>query len=303
MNEKLRTYRGGVAVVTGAASGIGRALTQELVSRGSHVVAADLEIGALEELAERLNGDGLKVRAVELDVTDHEQVSAVVRRAADEHGRLDYIFNNAGIGAAGSVFDHSLDAWERVIDVNLYGVLHGIRAAYPIMREQGFGHIVNTASMAGLISSGLAGAYATTKYAVVGLSKTLRVEAAAEGVRVSVFCPGVIRTAIIEGGKHGILLDSPETRGVGESDVRRTLRGEFEKTRPMDPNAFATKALDQVAANRAIVVVPGRWKALWWLERLSPSLGERFARIVLGRTTRTLQEKLSRLRAGAVEPS
>ncbi len=120
---------------------------------------------------------------------------------------------------------------------------------------------------------------------------------------MSVFCPGVIRTAIIEGGKHGILLDSPETRGVGEGDVRRTLRREFEKTRPMDPNAFATKALDLVAANRAIIVVPGRWKALWWLERLSPSLGERFAGIVLGQTTRTLKEKLSRLRAGAVEPS
>lgn len=288
MGGQLRIYEGAVAVVTGAASGIGRALTEELAARGCHVVAADLETEAVTELAQRLNNAVPRVTPAHLDVTDHERFTELVCKTAAQHGRLDYIFNNAGIGAAGTVYDHTLEAWQRVVDVNLFGVLHGIRAAYPIMRRQGFGHIVNTASMAGLVATAFSGAYATTKHAVVGLSKTLRTEAAPEGIRVSVFCPGVIRTAIIEGGKHGILLESEDTRGIGEGDLRRMMRLEFEKIRPMDANVFAKKALDQVAANRAIIVIPGWWKVLWWLDRVSPRFGQLFAETAVGRLKQAL---------------
>lgn len=287
MTDRLRIYDDGVAVVTGAASGIGRALTEELVARGAHVVAADLELEAVTKLAQALAG---KVTPAHLDVTDRDAVTALVQRTAAEHGRLDYMFNNAGIGAAGSVYDHTWEAWNRVIDVNLNGVLHGVRAAYPIMRAQGFGHIVNTASMAGLVATAMAASYATTKHAVVGLSKALRAEAADEGIRVSVFCPGVIRTAIIEGGKHGILLESELTAGVSDGEFRRLMRREFERVGPMDPNAFAKKALDQVAANREIIVLPARWKLLWWLDRISPKTGQLFAKWAARRMKKTLTE-------------
>jgi short-subunit dehydrogenase len=144
-------------------------------------------------------------------------------------------------------------------------VINGIQAAYKIMMEQGFGHIVNTASMAGLMSSPGAVAYATTKHAVVGLSKSMRAEAAQMGVRVSVLCPGVVRTPILQGGgKYGkMLIDIPPEQ------VRRM----WERLRPMSPNIFAEKVLNSVAKNKAIIIVPSWWKLFWWINRLSPSLG------------------------------
>jgi short-subunit dehydrogenase len=130
------------------------------------------------------------------------------------------------------------------------------------MRRQGFGHIVNTASMAGLVPGAVGVSYATTKHAVVGLSKALRAEASAAGVRVSVLCPGVIRTPLLRGGRYGRML-----RAVPEAK----LVAEFERLRPMDPARFARKALGLVARNRAIIVLPWWWRLLWWLDRASPS--------------------------------
>jgi short-subunit dehydrogenase len=133
------------------------------------------------------------------------------------------------------------------------------------MVEQGFGHIVNTASMAGLMPGPGNVAYTTTKHAVVGLSTSLRAEAAGLGVRVSVLCPGVVRTPILEGGgKYGKMLIA-----IPPEQVRRL----WEKLRPMDPAVFAGKVLNCVAKNRAIIIVPSWWKIYWWMNRLSPSLG------------------------------
>src|SRR5262249_46172547 len=133
---------------------------------------------------------------------------------------------------------YELEDWDRVLNVNLRGVIHGVQAAYPIMLRQGFGHIVNTASMAGLIPAPLVVGYCATKHAVVGLSTSLRIEAAAAGVRVSVLCPGVIRTpALIDGGKYGKLLQPiPQ-------DAQKDL---FDRQRPMSPERFAEQALRAV---------------------------------------------------------
>ena len=133
------------------------------------------------------------------------------------------------------------------------------------MMSQGFGHIVNTASMAGLMPGPGNVAYTTTKHAVVGLSKSLRAEAAQMGIRVTVVCPGAIRTPILEGGgKYGkMLIEIP-------LEKQRRL---WEKFKPMSPDIFAKKALDEVAKSRAIIIVPSRWKWFWWINRLSPSLG------------------------------
>src|SRR5262249_18877163 len=164
-------------------------------------------------------------------------------------------FTNAGIAAGGEVRDQSLAAWNRIIDVNLRGVVHGVHAAYPIMIRQGFGHIVNTASMAGLVCSPLTTSYSATKHAVVGLSKGVGVEAAGLGVRVTVLCPGVIRTPLLSGGRYGIFegdLPEPEQRAAAQRY--------FERFRPMDVRAFAAKVVDQVARNRAIIVLPAWWR-------------------------------------------
>ena len=264
-NKTIRIFDGATAIVTGGASGIGRALAEELAKRGCEVVLADLQIELAEEVASEIRASGGKAKAVKIDVTDFPAMEQLVQETVKRTGRLDYIFNNAGIVIGGYVNHYGIEDWNQIVDVNLRGVINGIQAAYKIMMEQGFGHIVNTASMAGLMPGPGNVAYTTTKHAVVGLSKSLRAEAAQMGVRVSVLCPGVVRTPILEGGgKYGkMLIDIPPEQ----------LRRMWEKLKPMSPNIFAKKVLNSVAKNKAIIIVPSWWKVFWWINRLSPSLG------------------------------
>jgi NAD(P)-dependent dehydrogenase (short-subunit alcohol dehydrogenase family) len=268
LNKKIRIYEGATAIVTGGASGIGRALAQELAQRGSEVVLADLQIEMAENVASGIRDSGGKAKAVNLDVTDFSAMERLVQETFDRTGRLDYIFNNAGIAIGCTANHYTISDWNKIIDINLRGVVNGVQAAYFIMIEQGFGHIVNTASMAGLMPNPLAVAYATTKHAVVGLSKSLRTEAAQMGIRVSVLCPGVIRTPILEGGKYGkILMNIPSEK----------VRDMWEELKPMPPDIFAKKVLNAIAKNKAIIIEPHQWKLIWWLNRLSPVLGMAFA--------------------------
>jgi NAD(P)-dependent dehydrogenase (short-subunit alcohol dehydrogenase family) len=199
-----------------------------------------------------------------LDVVDADAMTALINATIDQHGRLDYLFNNAGIGVGGWVEELSLDDdWRYSVEVNLMGPIHGIHAAYPRMVEQGFGHIVNTASVAGLVPVPGTGAYALSKYAVVGLSRGLRSEGRHHGVRVSVLCPGVVRTPILNGGKYGRMSDE-----LNERQLQAIMEG-----RPaMDPGKFARRALAQVAANVGVIVIPRRWRAAWWADRLAPGV-------------------------------
>jgi len=262
---KLRIYQDGVAIITGGASGIGRALGEALSRRGAHVVLADRQIELAEKIAAEIREGGTLASAAEVDVTDFAAVCRLVQDTLSAHGRLDYFFNNAGIGIGGEVRLYQIEDWYQVLDVNLRGVVHGIQAAYPVMLRQGFGHLVNTASMAGLMPAPWSVSYAATKHAVVGLSTSLRIEAAPAGVRVSVLCPGVIQTPILEdAGKYGKLLIPVS---------HKTQRRYWERLRPMPADRFAIRVLRGVAKNKAIIIVPSWWKAFWWLNRLSPSLG------------------------------
>lgn len=262
--QGLRTYTGAVALITGGASGIGAALARELTARGATVILADRQLELAEQLAAELGGPA---RAVPLDVRDADAFAAVVAEIKTREGRIDYFFNNAGIGIGGPVEDHGLDDWRYIIDVNLNGVVYGVHAVLPMMQEQGFGHIVNTASMAGQIPCPGLTAYATTKHAVVGLTRSLRAEVAQSGVRVSAFCPGVIRTAIIDGGGvFGI------AQGWAANDMDPE---EVERSRPMDAVAFARAALDRVAANDEIIILPRRWRLFYRLDKWLPSVASR----------------------------
>lgn len=265
---------GKVAFITGGASGIGAALTTELADAGAEVWIADRQAEAAEQLARRLEDAGAAVHAVALDVRDHSAFEQAVAQTVRVSGRIDYLFNNAGIGIGGEVDSLTLEDWNDIIDVNLRGVIHGVAAAYPAMIRQGSGHIVNTASMAGLITMSAQAGYSATKHAVVALSKTMRVEAATHGVRVSVLCPGVVRTPILTGGEFG----------RNRSLSRENLLELGEALRPMEPDVFARRALREILRNRAIIVVPRWWKALWYLERVSPALSMRTAGVALRRT-------------------
>ncbi len=259
----LRTYQGAVAIITGGASGIGRALGEELARRGAEVVLADRQVDLAAEAAAGIRAQGGKAQAAALDVTDFAAVNRLVQETVAAGGRLDYLFNNAGIVVTGEAHHYQLQDWNQVINVNLCGVANGVQAAYTIMRRQGFGHIVNTASIAGLIPQGGVLSYSASKHAVVGLSTSLRIEAGLVGVRVSVLCPGAVETAIVGGGKYGKNLQPvPE----------RIQRQVWENLRPIAADDFARKALDAVAKNKAIIVLPWRWRAVWWLYRVCPSL-------------------------------
>jgi NAD(P)-dependent dehydrogenase (short-subunit alcohol dehydrogenase family) len=260
---------GSVAFVTGGASGIGRALSEALVDRGAEVVIADRQIEQGEAVAAAIRARGGRAIAIALDVRDGPAFDAAVRAVIERSGGVDYLFNNAGIGVGGDVEQYAQRDWDDVLDVNLRGVTHGIQAVYPHMIARGRGHIVNTASLAGLVPMPGAASYNASKHAVVGLGKALRVEAARHGVRVSTLCPGAIRTPILAGGRYG----RNEHLGVDAATMQRW----WERARPMDPRAFAEQVLDAVAKNEAYVIVPRWWRAVWWLERLSPTLVLRLA--------------------------
>jgi NAD(P)-dependent dehydrogenase (short-subunit alcohol dehydrogenase family) len=266
---------GKIAFVTGGASGIGAALATELVDKGAEVWIADRQVGAAGELAQRLNSGGGKAHVIELDVRSYPSFERAVAEAVQQSGRIDYLFNNAGIGVGGEVDSYTLDDWNDVFDVNLRGVVHGIQAVYPIMIRQHSGHIVNTASMAGLVTTVGQASYTATKHAVVALSKALRVEAERHGVQVSVLCPGAIRTPILTGGQYGRIL----VAGLSDEELLKF----WEQLRPMAPEVFAERALRAVLRGDAIIVVPAWWKAWWYLERLSPALSMRTAKVMLKR--------------------
>ena len=273
----MTPFEGQTAVVTGGGSGIGRALGAVLVEQGAYVVLADIDVDSASAAATAL---GDRVEAVGLDVRDADQVRGVVDGVVTRHGRLDLLFNNAGISLGGPTHGMPAEHWDRIIDVNIRGVVNGVRAAYPGMVEQGRGHIVNTASGAGLGALPLVAAYSMTKHAVVGLSMSMRPEAASHGVRVSVLCPGAVETPILDRPPPADLPPAgPDTL---------TARTYLERVgfKPMPADVFARRALRAVARNKAIVVEPRLSKVLWRMQRLSPALMDRAARMTLRRVTK-----------------
>lgn len=265
-----------VAIITGAGSGIGQALARAIAARGATVVACDISAERVEITQKEVEATGGKIDGIVLDVTDSDAVSKVVRDAHARHGRIDYIFNNAGIAVGGEVRDVVLEDWQNVLKVNLDGVVHGVVAAYPIMVEQGFGHIINTASIEGLAPFASTVSYVASKHAVVGLSTSLRIEGADLGVKVSAVCPGYIKTRIFEDSKF-----------VG-MDVQKEI-DEAPSWLGITPDQCATRVLRGVERNRAIIpVTPLAW-TLWIMMRVSPNA-------VIALMTRALRQ--ARIRHG-----
>jgi NAD(P)-dependent dehydrogenase (short-subunit alcohol dehydrogenase family) len=259
------------AIVTGGASGIGLALGSALVQRGVEVVLADIDGEKAKRAASSLFGPG-SASGAHLDVRDPDAVVQLVHDLHQRCGRLDFLFNNAGVGVGGETMELGLEHWDRAVDVNLRGVVHGVHAAYPVMVEQGHGHIVNTASLSGLVPAPMITPYAATKHAVVGLSASLRAEAAGHGIRVSVVCPGVIDTPILDStGPADLPIVPSAARGGREMLVR--LAG-----RPYPASALAEDVLRGVARNKAVIVSPRRARVIWHVQRLAPSLVRRAAR-------------------------
>ena len=270
-----------VAIITGGASGIGRALGEELARGGCEVVFADRQIEVAEQVATEVRDRGGLAAAAELDVRDFGSYEKLVGATLERTGRIDYLFNNAGIGVGGEIDRYELRDWDDVFDVNLRGVAYGIHAVYPTMIRQGSGHIVNTASVAGLLPAAGEGSYVASKYAVVGLSKTLRIEAKQHGIRVSVLCPGVVRTPILTGGRYG------RANHPGLTDD--AILSLWQRLKPMEPELFARQSLAAVFRNEAIIIVPRWWKALWYFDRFAPAASLKLWGVMFGHMKKELE--------------
>ncbi len=193
-----------VAVITGGASGIGRAAVELFAAEGAAVVCADVQDDAGRALADTLSSGGKSVVYIHTDVSRTEDVQAMIQLAVSRYGRLDVLFNNAGIeGDQATTHDASLENWERVININLRGVFLGMKYGIAAMLQHGGGSIINNASVAGLIGFPAIPAYCASKGGVVQLTKTAALEYATRGIRVNCVCPGVIDTPMVDRFTHG----------------------------------------------------------------------------------------------------
>lgn len=252
-----------IAVVTGGGMGLGRALCEELSRRGATAIPADINGDAAQRVAQRIVQQGGRARSFHVDVSIQQDVVKLIDDVVAEFGRLDYIFNNAGIAIGGDTRDLSIEQYDKVLAVNLHGVVYGAVAAYKIMARQGNGHIVNISSLTGLLPQPANAPYSTAKFGLVGLSLALRFEGADLGVNVSCVCPGDMKTDIYEN-----LTVVNMDRATIESVSRRThvLLPQWSAERA------AREILNGVSRNKAMIVFPWIGRLFWHLHQLVPGL-------------------------------
>jgi len=274
---KSRSFADNVCVVTGAGSGIGRSLALELGARGAIVELSDIDPARAEAVATELTGAGARATGSQLDVTDAGAVAAYAERVFAEHGHVDLLCNNAGIGHAGPVAETPLEDWRRVIEVNLMGVVHGVSAFVPRMVAAGRpAHIINTASLAGLVATANMAPYSATKFAVVGMSEAMSLELESKNIGVTALCPGFIDTDIVN-----------TSTMRGEMAERQEGFKRFYSTRGTSPDVVARQALDTVGGRGGITPTPRHQVTpAWLMARYAPPLSRAVSRMTIKRLGR-----------------
>lgn len=254
----MRAFQNSVIFITGAASGIGKELSMQLSAKGARLIMADLNAAALHKAAEEAATKGGTAEACVLDVTDAIAFGNAITTVVEKYGRLDLIFNNAGISNVGEMQDLELSHWKKVLDVNLVGVINGSHFAYRQMIKQGYGHIVNTASLAGLAAMPVGLPYTTSKHAVVGLCKSLRQEGKQYNIKVTAVCPGYIESNIYE---------AAEPVNIGNLGARSLVR-----FRMIPVDKAVAVILKGVAQNKGVILFPFYGKLLNFLQQNVPGL-------------------------------
>lgn len=259
--------------ITGGASGLGRALAERYAREGARVCVADVHEKRIEET---LGALGPNAQAIRCDVTKDDDLVRAARWCDDTWGGVDLVFNNAGVAAGGPIDETTMDDWRWITDINLLGVVRGCRAFVPILKRQRSGHVVNTASMAGLINPPTMSAYNVTKAGVVALSETLRYELAPHGVKVSVVCPAFFRTNLLD-----------NFRGSNE-DVNRTTRRLVGKAK-LSADDIAAIVHKGVMKGEFLILTHADGKQAYYAKRLMPS--GLFTKIVVGKAKKVLAKR------------
>ena len=250
----MKSFRGKVVVITGAASGIGRATAIAFATEGAKVCCADRDGEGARRTADQIGGDGFDV-----DVADADAVEKLAVDVYAKHGRVDVLHNNAGIGHGAPIEETTLEDWQKVLSINLFGVVHGIHAFVPRMLQQGGrSHIVNTASGLGLIAVPGMAPYCASKFAVVGLSESLAVELADRDIGVSVICPGIINTNIVKTARMS------ET-----TEQKRDMTMRLYQRHGATPESVAQAVLRAVKKRQVVVPTPAlQVTPVWWIKRV-----------------------------------
>jgi short-subunit dehydrogenase len=256
----MKAFRGKTAVITGGASGIGYALAEKCLDEGMNVVLADIEEKALEKAENELMVKGGSVLAVKTDVSNLKNVENLAKKTLDSYGQVHLLFNNAGVGAPGAVWECSLDDWRWVLDVNLWGVIHGVHVFTPLMIEQDVTcYIVNTASTAGLDYNPYNGVYGVSKYGVVSLSESLYLELKdiESKVSVSVLCPGFVKTRLDNSDRNRPVGYESSSLSKGAQEKLELLDSSLGEG--MSPSLVAEMTFDAIREERLYILTHKDW--------------------------------------------
>ncbi len=253
----MKDVAGKVAFVTGAASGMGLTMARSFAAAGMKVVLADIEEEALERARASFGPTNADVIAIRVDVTDREAMAAAADRTEEAFGKVHVLCNNAGVAVSGSIADMAYTDWDWVVGVNLNGVVNGVQTFLPRILAHGEGgHIVNTASLAGLLPFARLGVYNTTKFAVVGMSEALRADLAERNVGVSVLCPGVVNTNIFDSGRNRpeALQSDTDTSAISTPDVEEIqARLREALTHVLEPDVVGDMVLHAIQEDEAYI--------------------------------------------------
>jgi NAD(P)-dependent dehydrogenase (short-subunit alcohol dehydrogenase family) len=266
----MKKFEDRVVVITGAGSGIGRSVAHEFARAGARLHLVDIARGRVEEVVGELRLMGAEAHAHCIDIRDADAMDALAASVYERHDRTDVLVNNAGVGHSALVHETPLRDWKWVLDTNLWGVIHGLHAFVPRMIDQGGdAHIVNTASLAGLMGVPTMAPYCASKFAIVGISESLGVELAPYGIGVTAICPGIIDTDIIRAG-----------RLEGATAASKQKIAAYYRRRGIPPERVARDVLRAIAARRPVQLTAGNAYPALWLKRLSPRLFQLAARLL-----------------------
>lgn len=263
-------------MVTGAASGMGRASAIEMAKAGAHLILVDINKDGLEEVSRTIEGFGRRATPIVANLARKDEIKRVADSALKAEGRVDILYNNAGVALAEELKDTTSEDWEWLVDINFWAPIRLTQELLPHMIARGSGHIVTTASVAGLMGAPMLGAYSVTKFGMVGYSETLRAEVAGYGIDVSAVCPGVVRTNLV---------NTIKTPGVAPEKAAKQI-DRFPSWFGLDEREAGKQIVRGIRERRGYILIAREAKPLWYLKRFSPEAVFRLNRWMFKRMRR-----------------